>query len=264
MIVPHFAATARIVGDGATARRSNNPLVDATIERCVRDFGINPHVRVAVESNIPRSVGLAGSSAIVIAVIQVIGERFGLELSPMEVAAIAHGVEREDLAIAGGWQDQIVQSHGATGLMEFAGPISHRRLEVPHEPAIAVFISWRAQDSESSGLSHAGLQARRETSLVRGVMEELAQCGRAAADAIEARDVHLLKEAIGQSFALRCRVMDVLPQHQLAVERANAHGAVANFAGSGGAVTGVMPKDEEGFLAGMRADGYDVVSLSLE
>lgn len=45
---------------------------------------------------------------------------------------------------------------------------------------------------------------------VKTIMAELADLARSAAQAIESRDVHQLKEAMGQTFALRCEVMDVI------------------------------------------------------
>ena len=263
MMVPTFQASARLVTVGDAS--APIPIVASTIARCARDLGVDPATVVTVESNIPRSVGLAGSSAIVIATIRALEEGFGLALTPEEVADLAYRVEREDLGIAGGWQDQIVQSHGTTGLMEFGGEsITHRRLVIPEGPDIPMFVAWSERDSEASGESHAALQARRESSLLRNIMAELADCARAAAAAIERRDVHAVKEAMGRTFTLRCEVMEVSAPHRLAVERAGAHGAVANVTGSGGAVVGVMPKDDQAFSDEMRRDGYDVVALTLQ
>lgn len=260
MVVPELSATATL-----RSPCGNQPsrLVDATINRCVRDLGIPEGVEVDVTSNIPRSVGLAGSSAIVIAVISALDTAFGLTLDPDTVAAIAYRVEREDLEIAGGWQDQVIQSRATTGLMEFGETIDHRTLEVPHGPPIPMFVAWREGDAEPSGLRHATLQARRHSPTVVAVMAELAETARSAASAIETRDVHALKEAIGHSFALRCQVMDVARRHRDAVERTRNNGAAANVAGSGGAVVGVMPKDAQAFADAMNSDGFEMLSCGL-
>lgn len=259
-LLPRFSATATIERHGPG---EPIPIVSAVIERCAHEFGIDPGIGVVVESTIPRSVGLAGSSAIAIATIRALDAEFSLGLSAHTVATIAYLVEREDLQIAGGWQDQIIQAYGVTGLMEFAEPISHRALNVPTEPPIPMFLAWRSSDSEPSGLSHAELQSRRDTPELIHIMNDLAEVARSAATAIEQRNIHDLKQAIGRTFALRSSVMDISDRHRRVVECAAEYGAIANFAGSGGAVVGVMPKEREVLLEGMRSDAYDVVEFGL-
>ena len=98
MMVPTFQASARLVTVGDAS--APIPIVASTIARCARDLGVDPATVVTVESNIPRSVGLAGSSAIVIATIRALEEGFGLALTPEEVADLAYRVEREDLGLS--------------------------------------------------------------------------------------------------------------------------------------------------------------------
>ena len=59
-----------------------------------------------MSTTIPRSVGLAGSSAIVIAALRAAG----VDLEPPEVAELALAIERDDLGIAAGLQDRAVQA----------------------------------------------------------------------------------------------------------------------------------------------------------
>lgn len=259
-MIPSMSACARISYDDDVVEI---PLVQAAIQRCVHELGVPSGVRVVVSSTIPRSLGLAGSSAIVIATLMAIDEAFGCELAPMGLARMAYDVEREDLQIAGGWQDQVVQAHGVTALMTFGDPIEHRALTVPAEPAIPLYLAWREADGESSGLVHSSLQRSRNDPEVATKMNELAQLAIVAADAIERRDVHSLKSAIDATFELRRTLIDMSPRHIAAVDAARRNGAAANVAGSGGAVVGVVPKDEDRFVRGMESDGYRVLTFPL-
>jgi len=258
-MLPRFAATARLL---AEPEGEPGLLVAATIARCVATLGIKPETAIGFESNIPRSVGLAGSSAIVIAVLRVVDQAYELDLSAQQITTLAYQVEREDLGIAGGWQDQVVQSRGVAALMDFGEPISHRALALPADP-IPLYIAWRDADAEASGESHARLQASRDEPQVRVVMAELADVARNAADAIEKRDVHRLKESIDTTFDLRRSVMDVAPSHHGLVDTARAHGACANFTGSGGSVLGVLPKAGDTFVEAMVGSGYEVMTFDL-
>ena len=179
-LVPHFAATARLTASPCATPK----LVSASIARCAREFGADPRTEVSIETTIPRSVGLAGSSAIVLAVINLLATATNVELDPERLSRIAHAVERDDLGIAGGWQDQVIQAHGVTGLMEFGDPFTFRALDIPTASPIPLFLAWNDADAESSGISHAGLQQRRNDQSVQAHMYELAGLARDAADCL--------------------------------------------------------------------------------
>lgn len=252
-----MAVTAQIV---PKSRGSNADLIGATIARFERDVEIRIDVGVAFASTIPRSVGLAGSSAIVIAAIRALSLHSGAELGPADVARMAYAVERNDLGIAGGWQDQVIQSHGVSGLMEFADGFTFHPTNVPDAPHLPLYIAWTDEASEPSGDSHADLQSRRRE--VASKMAELAELARQAADAIEGRRIHELKEAINATFDLRRQIMPISPAHLAMVETARSLGAASNFAGSGGAIVGVVPKAKAKFLSGIRDAGLQVVTWS--
>ena len=88
-------------------------LVKATIKLFVdycRRENISLHARnfsVRYESNIPRQVGLAGSSAIIIATLRCLMEFYDIEI-PLDVQpSLALAVEREELGIGAGLQDRV-------------------------------------------------------------------------------------------------------------------------------------------------------------
>lgn len=74
---------------------------------------------VAVNTDAPPGSGLGTSSAVVVAVIKAITQYLGLDLSPHEVANLAYVVERQDLGILGGLQDQYASAYGGFNFMEF-------------------------------------------------------------------------------------------------------------------------------------------------
>src|SRR4051794_26294513 len=63
-------------------------------------------VRLTWSTDIPRSVGLAGSSALAVGVISAAAALWGLDLDARVLAALALRAEREVLGIAAGWQDR--------------------------------------------------------------------------------------------------------------------------------------------------------------
>lgn len=90
-------------------------LAKATIVR----LGTRGGVDVALSSDAPPGSGLGGSSALVTACVGALAALAGRSMSALEVARLAYAIEREDLGIAGGWQDQFATAFGGFNLLEF-------------------------------------------------------------------------------------------------------------------------------------------------
>ena len=269
--VPFLAATATVTSSSGAGAANDLPLVRAALDRYRVDVGDFGEVEVDVETSIPRSVGLAGSSAIVTAVLRALDELTTTgSLSPMQIARLAHRAERLDLGIAGGWQDQLVQSHGVSALVECNEPLRVTPLSAPPDP-IPLYLAWSPGAGESSGRAHAQLRASTGRPTCTGsaeesnadsrlakTMQELASLARVAANAYEDRNIHQLKETIDATIGLRREIMDLNPAHSDMVDIAHGLGASANFAGSGGAIVGVLPKNGSTFTQRLVDAGYQV------
>ena len=240
MTVDAFCAQA-VVAEGV--RRSFTPseaapLLAATLERFRREFGLGGRdAHVEPETTVPRSVGLGGSSAIVIAMLRALSDLHGLELAPEAMAELALSIEVDDLGIAAGLQDRVAQCYGGVTFMEFGSGRAHlSRLDPATLPPIV--IAWREHAAAASGLVHSDLRARYDAGEqdVRAAMVELAALARAARDALAGGDHGTLRACADASFDARARVLALDPRHLEMIEIARAAGAAANYTGSGGAI----------------------------
>lgn len=82
-------------------------------------IGLDTGVEVDIESEAPPGSGLGGSSALVTAVVAGLAMLRGSALTADELAQLSYAVERDDLGISGGWQDQYAAAYGGCNLIEF-------------------------------------------------------------------------------------------------------------------------------------------------
>jgi D-glycero-alpha-D-manno-heptose-7-phosphate kinase len=83
-------------------------------------IGVDGGVDVEIRSDAPAGSGLGGSSALVTAVVGALLMLADRRASPAEVAELAYRIERDDLGVSGGWQDQFAAAYGGFNLLGFS------------------------------------------------------------------------------------------------------------------------------------------------
>src|SRR4051794_11961386 len=229
--------------------RQNIPLHD-------RNFSVR------FESTIPRQVGLAGSSAIIVATLRCLIEFYGVEI-PLEVQpSLALSVEVEELGITAGLQDRVIQVYEGLVSMDFAAERMRETHGYRHgiyerlDPKLLppVYIAFKADVSEPTEVFHNDIRGRynRGEPTVVNAMTTFAGLAAEAREALLAGDHERLAALMNKNFDTR-RSIYQLPAGQVEmVDVARGVGASAKFAGSGGAIVGTC-RDEAMYAELQRA-----------
>jgi glucuronokinase len=227
-----------------TPGEGGEQLMTAALTRFRERLGTSQTVKLTCTTNVPREVGLAGSSAIVIACARALCDLHDTQLDHDELAQLALAVEAEDLGIAAGLQDRMVQARETLVAMDFGGHPVYEELDPTLLPPL--FIAWHPDAASPSGLTHGELKRRHAQGdqMVHDAMARLADHASAARQALIEHDHARFAQAVDASFDERLSIMRVDDLTAAMVGAARTAGASANSAGSGGAIVGTLGDDD--------------------
>ncbi|MBN1700003.1 MAG: hypothetical protein JW881_21010 [Spirochaetales bacterium] len=206
---------------------------------------------VQYQSTIPRQVGLAGSSAIVTAMMKALTAFYDIPIPKEYLPTLILQTEVEELGINAGLQDRVIQVYEGCVYMDFEkkhlrekGCGKYRQLDPALLPGL--YIAYRLDLGKVSGQVLNNIRTRFDAGdqTVIDTLCRIADVAREGLAALEARDDGTLSRLIDENFDLRSSIMNISPENMNMVRTARACGASAKFAGSGGSIIGMYRDDE--------------------
>jgi glucuronokinase len=230
-------------------------LIKATIKRFVEYCHANQlklHDRnfsIRYETNIPRQVGMAGSSALITAALRCLMEFYGLEIPREAQPSLILTVERDELGIAAGLQDRVIQVYEGLIYMDFelaqehlvGGLKCYRYEPLPIDLLPPLYLAYHDSLSEPTEVTHNDIRGRfnRGEEKVVNAMKHFAEIAAMGREALLHGDTKRLMELIDENFNTRRSIFNLSPWQIQMVEVARQCGASAKFSGSGGAIIGM-------------------------
>ncbi|MGH9418024.1 MAG: hypothetical protein ACRD01_15495 [Terriglobales bacterium] len=198
-----------------------------------------------LHTDAPPGSGLGSSSSLMVAVMGLMKEWRRLALNEDEVAQLAYRLEREELGIAGGMQDQYAASFGGWNFIEFTGRqamVNPLRLpqDVMNELEHNLLLCFTGQSRASDGILADQVGRYR-----RGEAASLASLRRQKELAVEMknlllqRQLHEFGQLLDEAWQTKKRMSANITNPRLddlyqAARRAGALGGKLNGAGGGG------------------------------
>jgi D-glycero-alpha-D-manno-heptose-7-phosphate kinase len=134
-----FKTTAEMTLDSEILFDGSLDLIKAAVRRFGRD-GTDGYDLV-LRSNAPPGSGLGSSSTMMVALTGLLAEHYGTTMSQYQTAELACAIERDDLGIAGGLQDQYAATFGGFNFIEFTDRVIVNPLRIREEVALELELS---------------------------------------------------------------------------------------------------------------------------
>lgn len=201
---------------------------------------------VSFHSEIPRLVGLSGSSAIVTAMMRALMDFHEVRVPIDQQPGLNLSVEKEELGISAGLQDRVIQVHEGIVYMDFDRALLESRGYGEYEPLKPaklppLYVAYDPERAEVSDVPHRNLRElfNRGDPAVLAAMQKYRQITDRGREALMAGDWEALGRIMDENFDLRKTIMNIAPENLRMVEVARSTAASAKFCGSGGSICGL-------------------------
>jgi glucuronokinase len=206
---------------------------------------------IRYSTTIPMRVGLAGSSAIIIATLRALMKFYNVEIPPVELATLALKVETAELGIPAGLQDRVAQVYEGMIFMDFNRQqmldYGHGRYEkLDYRKLPPLYVSYCYEMGEGTEVTHSNLRYRFEKGDIKVIraMKRLAELTDMMRNAIDRGDIGRMNELMNENFDIRSSIVTIAPIFREMINAARNCGVSAKFCGSGGAILGISDEKQ--------------------
>ncbi len=202
--------------------------------------------RISYKTDIPRQLGMGGSSAIITAVMKALMAFYRVDIPVHTLANIVLAAETVELGINAGLQDRVVQAYESPVYMDFNKQLMEERgygeyKTLSSELFSNLYIAYQPKLSEVSEVLHDDLRRRYDSGEIK-VVQAMKEFSWITTDYLEilddGSDFESMTALINRNFDLRKSICRISPSNLEMINIARSIGAGSKFTGSGGAIIG--------------------------
>jgi len=228
---------------------------------------------IRYESNIPRQLGLGGSSAIITAVMRALMEFYEADIPREVLPSLILEAESKELGINAGLMDRVVQVYGGCVYMDLNRQVIEEKgygIYEQLDPKLLphLYLAYKPALGKVSGqvLDDIRMGYERGDTLVLDTLKRLAEIAETGKEALLQGDYEQFHDLMNENFDLRSRIMKISEGNLELVRAARDCGASAKFAGSGGSVIGMYSGERvyARLRTGLEKLGAEVVKPKIE
>jgi len=247
----------------------DQPLDDSTglrlhrgvINRMAKLYGHGalPQVKLTTYVESPMGSGLGSSSALVVAMVKAMLAYYEQSLTAYEIARLAFDIERKDLGLRGGRQDQYAAAFGGINLMNFGAndqaevsPVAASGAMM-HELEASLVLLFTGASRESSTVIERQAEALTRGGSSLEAMHNLKREAGAMHDALLHGDLTDIATVLDRGWEAKKATSPAVstPQIESALAAAKQAGALAgkvSGAGGGGFIMFITPPEERALI----------------
>ncbi len=212
-----------------------------------KDHGnLKQGIRLTTYVDAPAGSGLGTSSTLVVAIVGAFSEMLKLPLGEYDVAHYAYEIERNQLRLAGGRQDQYAATFGGVNFMEFYGDdkvivnplrIKQEYLNELENNLVLYFTSTSRESATIIKEQQKNVQQKNEKSIE--AMHQLKEQARMMKEALLKGKLHEMGELLDYGFEQKIKMAENISNNRIqeiyhAAKNAGATGGKISGAGGGG------------------------------
>jgi len=216
--------------------------------RVVRKFGITKPLsfRMTTWCDVPPGSGLGTSSTMVVAILKAFSEWLNLPLGDYDMAYLAYQIERNDLGLSGGKQDQYAATFGGFNFIEFSkddrvivNPLRMKRWIVDELEVSMVLFYTGASRSSDKIIREQQDNTRKGKKLPVEATHRIKQNSYIMKELLLKGDIVQFAKAIGKEWENKKRMASSITNRNIekiyeAAIKAGAYGGKVSGAGGGG------------------------------
>ncbi len=215
--------------------------------RIIKDFNVDPHpLTITTYSDAPPGSGLGSSSTMVVAIVKAFTELLSLPLGEYEIAYLAYKIEREDLGLSGGKQDQYAAAFGGFNFIEFhkddrviVNPLRVKRWIVDELEASMILFYTGASRSSAAIIEEQKKNTSSGNSKAIEAMHEIKKSSIEMKEAILKGDIDSFSKIIGRAWENKKKMAKLITNSSInrifhiAIEAGAISGKVSGAGGGG-------------------------------